>query len=119
MSEIWKKVVLNRWEYPYFVSNLGRIKNEKGNLLKPFSRNHRNGKYFCVDLCKYGKRKRMCVHRLVALHFIPNPEYKLEVNHLDRDPFNNRADNLEWCTRVENEMHKRFMEAHLELGEAV
>ena len=43
--------------------------------------------------------------------FIPNPDNKPEVNHLDCDNYNNYVDNLEWCTRAENEAHKYFIMA--------
>lgn len=48
-----------------------------------------------------GKRS-MAIHRLVATHFIPNPNEYKEVDHIDRDKTNNRADNLRWVTRHEN-----------------
>ena len=53
-----------------------------------------NGKYKCIR-----------THRLVAIHFIPNPDNKPEVNHKDGNKFNNRADNLEWVTSSENQLH--------------
>ena len=54
-------------------------------------------------LCRNSRdRKRITVHRLVAMAFVSNPNNYTEVNHIDENPKNNRADNLEWCTRKYN-----------------
>lgn len=61
--------------------------------------------YYDVTLCKEGKTRTFLVHRLVAEAFIPNPENKEMVNHKDGNKQNNNADNLEWVTRAENDLH--------------
>jgi hypothetical protein len=116
-EEIWKPVV--GYEDLYDVSNLGRVKSlgremdrkSKGvyfsddRILKPFTSNNRRVR---VRLSKKGKQMNYNIHRLVAFAFIPNPDYikdKLEINHIDGDPTNNKVSNLEWVTRSQNSMH--------------
>ena len=62
------------------------------------------GKYERIGLGKYGQQKKHFVHRLVAETFIPNPECKEQVDHIDSDTFNNHMSNLRWVTANEN-MH--------------
>jgi hypothetical protein len=115
MKETWRPVRIGRMSYPYYVSNRGRVMNMNRRILKPWKRGQRKGTYLCVTLCREGFHKRIDVHRLVALHFVGNPEDKPEVNHMDLNPFNNCAENLEWYTRSENMRHSFFMRSHLEL----
>ncbi|MBR3246857.1 MAG: HNH endonuclease [Clostridiales bacterium] len=70
-------------------------------------RDNKGGKgYMLVTLNKpYGEKKDYRVHRLVAMAFIPNPENKQEINHLDGNTKNNLVENLEWCTHTENIQH--------------
>ena len=108
MKEIWKDV--EGYEGLYKVSNLGRIFGIKRNgVLKPGK-----GRYDFVVLCKNGVRHEISVHRLVAKAFCPNPHNKPEVNHINEIAEDNRASNLEWCTRLENIRHGTGIERHAE-----
>jgi hypothetical protein len=87
----------------YQVSNDGCVRRVKtGRVLKPCP--HSNG-YLTVCLCMDGKRETCNVHRLVAEGFVPNPDNKPEVDHIDRDKQNNRVSNLRWATRSENNIN--------------
>ena len=61
--------------------------------------------YKYVDLRNGNKTKKRTIHRLLAKVFIPNPENKPQVNHIDGNKLNNAVENLEWCTAQENGLH--------------
>lgn len=99
----------------YLISNYGRIKslNRKVSLgkgskivkeliLNPIKK--KRG-YLTVGFWKDSERVNKSIHRLVAEHFIPNPENKPQVNHIDGNKENNTVENLEWCTAKENITH--------------
>lgn len=88
----------------FFISNLGNIKGVYSGKEKPCYTYLREG-YLAVQLSKNHKRKVYSIHMLVAKYFIPNPDNKPVVNHLDCVKTNNRADNLEWATYSENTIH--------------
>lgn len=110
---IWKKIP----GFHYEVSNTGLVRNiESGKSLKPLPCGFGND-YLGVDLYRDGKGKRFKIHRLVGKLFLENKHaFRREVHHIDGNPLNNCADNLEWCTRLENERRKMFMEAVEELS---
>lgn len=94
MQEVWKDI--DGYEGYYQVSNLGRVRNIKSNIiLKPYIN---KGGYFQVTLYKDKAKKLNRVHRLVAQAFIPNDEDLPVVNHKDEYKLNNCVENLEWCT---------------------
>ena len=103
--EIWKQV--HNYENRYAVSNYGRVKSLKKphrsyeKILKPMLQCG----YHTVDLGDGVKIKRFLVHRLVCTAFWENKENKPQVNHKDGNKLNNNADNLEWNTRSENQLH--------------
>lgn len=89
----------------YLICNNGEVYNKRSKYRKcPTSNRHGKG-YLYVDLYERNKYTRQYIHRLVAEAFIPNPENKPYVNHIDGDPHNNSAENLEWCTPLENVEH--------------
>lgn len=97
------------YEGIYSVSNIGRVRRDApgngtrpGRILKPVRLPIR---YLQVGLCVDGVSVLHYVHRLVALAFIPNPENKPFVNHINGVRDDARAENLEWSTRVENAQH--------------
>lgn len=102
MQEIWLPV--HDYEGLYEVSNLGRIRSlkrqhvPKTHIVK--TRLNRDG-YELVTLHNKS-RKTVSVHRLVALHFIENPNNREEVNHIDENKTNNSVSNLEWLSCKEN-----------------
>lgn len=65
----------------------------------------RRGGYYGVGIMINGKCKKFYTHRLIAIHFIPNPDNKPQVNHKDGNKLNNHISNLEWNTAKENIKH--------------
>ena len=100
----------------YQISNLGRVKSKEkiwycGNGARRYkeeyilkygsSRGYKN-----VTLSQNGKRRTITVHRLVAQIFIPNPELKPCIDHINRNILDNRVENLRWCTTKENNANR-------------
>ena len=103
--ELWAAVP--GYEGLYEVSTEGRVRGAKrsGCTGKPLKGRVDHGGYHVVTLTRACVSKHVRTHRLVALAFIPNPEGKRTVNHIDGDKLNNCVDNLEWATHSENHKH--------------
>ena len=112
LQEIWKDVP--EYEQYYAVSNLGRVKSKPrwmflGNGKKAWHFKPErllnctwSVRYRRVTLCVDQQKKSYPVHVLVAKAFIPNPENKPFVDHIDTDRNNNTVSNLRWVTSLEN-----------------
>jgi hypothetical protein len=100
--ETWK--VIEGWP-DYMVSDLGRIKSFKWNREKILRPLKKVTGYTCTRLEHNKKTSTLNIHRLVMKAFIPNPLNKKECNHKNGIRFDNRACNLEWCTKQENMLH--------------
>ncbi|AIS73913.1 HNH endonuclease [Lactobacillus phage Ldl1] len=111
-QEIWE--VYPDPKYPFIeASNLGRIRTKDRVVTgKDRKKYHINGRvlkqyfssngYMYVTFSMNDKTVHLSVHRVIATSFLPNPDNYSEVNHIDCNPANNVASNLEWCTHQEN-----------------
>lgn len=100
-NEEWKSI--KNYEGIYEVSNYGRVRNNRGKILKTYTI---NSGYECIKFTVNGIRKSFLIHRLVLETFNPNNDiYKKEVNHIDENKHNNCLSNLEWVTSKENKQH--------------
>jgi hypothetical protein len=107
MEEIWKDI--KGYEDHYKISNLGRVKSlfDKNQKRRDKILNAaltRCG-YLRTVLANHGKVRSLYIHRLVAAAFVPNPEDKAQVNHINGIKTDNYFKNLEWCSQSENMKH--------------
>ncbi len=99
MSQIPKQANYEK----YFVSRNGRVFNT---ITKKELSQHNSGKgYMRVCISIKNKERIVSVHRLVAIAYVPNPSNYPQVNHINGVKSDNRAENLEWCTGQQNQIH--------------
>ena len=88
----------------YLISKQGDVYSVSSKINRKLIMNRGTG-YLQVSLWKNNIQKTMQVHRLVAIHYIPNPKNKPQVNHINGIKTDNRVENLEWVTDSENKFH--------------
>lgn len=99
---MWKKIIDKDIITDYSISDTGEVRKDTNSyMMKPYIQHG----YAHVTLQINKKPKRFNIHRLVAIAFIPNPDNKPYVNHIDGNKTNNCVDNLEWVTPSENTQH--------------
>jgi len=101
--EEWKQVVGFQ---NYEVSNFGRVRNRYGKILNGSINKHG---YHTVVLYKNKNQRRVMVHRLVAEAFLGKREVGKEINHINGIKTDNRVENIEWCTKSQNLLHKHYV----------
>lgn len=99
----------------YEISDLGRVrsirrKGSKGGILKPKIREDLRHKVGLM--LDNGKSKDFFVHRLVALHFLPNYYGKTQIDHINNNPQDNRVYNLRWVSDAENKLNTRLRKSN-------
>lgn len=103
MEEIWKDI--EDFNGKYQISNTNKVKSNhfgRSIILKP---SLNTGGYNSVCLRLNNKIKTRSLHRLTMEAFVPNPDNKPCINHIDGNKLNNSLENLEWCTYSENLKH--------------
>lgn len=110
-GEIWHSIDIQPFDEIYEVSNFGRVRshhNNRWSKIKDYKilKLQINGPgYPYIILHKDKQLKMVRIHRLVAEYFVPNPDNKPIVNHIDANKTNNYYKNLEWVTDQENRDH--------------
>jgi hypothetical protein len=98
MEEVWKDIPDCE---NYSVSNMGRVRGPRKILIAFIS----NAGYQIISICKKSITLKKSVHRLVAEAFVENPNNNNFVDHINRNKTDNRAENLRWVSKSENNLN--------------
>jgi hypothetical protein len=103
--EEWKTIA----DFPeYEISSYGSIRHHKKKILTPVF----DGRYMIVCLKNRQKQSNKYIHRLIAIAFIPNPDNKRYVDHINRNKTDNRLENLRWVTASENGINQNYKQTN-------
>ena len=100
---MWKSI--KEWEGVYSINENGDIKNDKTGKLIVGDINNCGYCRVCLYDKQNNRKQRYFRHRLVAIHFLDNPNNYEQVNHIDGDKTNNNVNNLEWVSARDNDLH--------------
>jgi hypothetical protein len=103
MTEEWRPIADFEG---YEASNTGRVRSTKFGKVRIRKHSLTGSGHLKISLCKDGKPHTFGLQRIIAQCFIPNPEGKPCVDHIDRDPSNNHVSNLRWCSISENSANR-------------
>lgn len=98
----WKPIIIDDQDTGYQISNIGNVRGKHGNILKT---DMSNAGYLCINGYWNKSSIKIYIHRAVAQAFIPNPDNKPVVNHINGIKTCNWVGNLEWVTIKENTDH--------------
>ena len=105
MTEIWKPI--EGYE-EYEISSCGNVRSNKHGVVKPRKLNTNHKGYLVFGVCKNGIEKKLSVARCVGIAFIPNPDVKPQIDHINRNKKDNRVENLRWVSFSENQINKPY-----------
>lgn len=104
---LWKDISWYEWRYQACTTwEIRSLRdNHKRNIISIVNPKINKEGYCIIYTREWARKRTLKFHRLVAQTFIPNPENKPQINHIDGNKLNNSVDNLEWCTHTENMQH--------------
>lgn len=101
-GERWRQIVIDEEVTQYFISSKGRAASANGHKLSILRPQDNGTGYRQIALCRNGQKKEYYIHRLMGMMFLPNPEGKAQIDHINNLRADNRLENLQWVTAKEN-----------------